>query len=111
MSECRQHGTTLKLRSANGGYSYESCEQCEEESRERVKKIFEGIAARKAKASPINSESVARWIWCRFVGIPITEPYDKEYQELFNRIEELRRTWFMKGLNEARKQIHGVEAQ
>ena len=55
--------------------------------------------------TPNNSETVARWIWVNFVGIPITEPYDKEYVQLFERIEKLQREWFVKGLTEARKQM------
>ena len=59
---------------------------------------------------PDNSETLARWIWCHYVGIPITEPYDKEYTRLFDRIEALQRQWFTKGLTEAREQMHKLAA-
>ena len=53
---------------------------------------------------PDTSETLARWIWQHYVGIPITEPYDKEYVRLFDRVEALQRQWFTKGIHEARRQ-------
>jgi hypothetical protein len=40
---------------------------------------------------PDTPETLAKWIWFHYVGIPLTEPYDKEYTRLFNRIEALNR--------------------
>ncbi len=52
---------------------------------------------------PDTPETLARWVWCNFVGI--TEPYDKEYVRLFDRIEALNRQAFTAGLREAMRQF------
>lgn len=55
---------------------------------------------------PDTPESLTRWIWQHYVGIPAADqpPYDKEFTRLFDRIESLNRQAFTAGLAEARKQ-------
>lgn len=65
----------------------------------------EGSGIDECPSESLNSESLARWIWCRFVGIPIVEPYDQEFGPLYDRIEALQRRWFVKGLHEGAAQI------
>jgi hypothetical protein len=49
-------------------------------------------------------EIIARRMWCRWVGIPITEPYTKEFEDLLGELRQLHRDAFTRGLREARKQ-------
>ena len=49
-------------------------------------------------------DKLARWIWARFVGIPITEPYDKEYNALCVEVSAHDRNAFTAGLRECLKQ-------
>jgi hypothetical protein len=49
-------------------------------------------------------EAFARKLWCRWVGIPITEPYTKEFEDLLGEIRKMHRDAFTRGLREARRQ-------
>jgi hypothetical protein len=49
-------------------------------------------------------EAFARKLWCRWVGIPITEPYTKEFTDLLGEVRKMHRDAFTRGLREARRQ-------
>lgn len=44
------------------------------------------LCAQAEPPSETPGTDLARWIWCRFVGIPIVEPYDKEFRLLLLKI-------------------------
>lgn len=57
---------------------------------------------------PDTPETLTKWIWFHYVGIPLTEPYDKEYTRLFDRIFSLDRSAFVKGLHEGVRQAKTI---
>lgn len=59
--------------------------------------------------TPDTPESLALWVWDKFVGCPITEPYDAMYLLLLERLKFIHRATFTAGLHECLRQVKESE--
>jgi hypothetical protein len=54
-------------------------------------------------------DELARWIWDKYVGIPIAgEPYGSEFENLLDRVRRMDRSSFTKGLREGARQANSI---
>jgi hypothetical protein len=62
MSNCKQHKVPMKLADGGGGYTVERCDQCDEESRQRMNGVIDRIE--KDKRDAMIRQIADRYLKC-----------------------------------------------